>query len=82
MSFESLQSSVFNGQQIRNYGALLIELSTTVPDGVVCFFTSYSYMEGIVVLWNEMGILSQLLKNKLLFVETPDQVPTWGLTHP
>lgn len=66
--------SLHNSTQVRNYGALLIELSAHVPDGMVCFFTSYSYMEGIVVLWNEMGILNQLLKNKLLFVETPDQV--------
>ena len=28
-----------------------------VPDGVVCFFVSYSYMDGIVNSWNEMGIL-------------------------
>jgi len=37
---------------IRNYGSLLIELCTTVPDGIVCFFTSYHYMEGIIALWN------------------------------
>ena len=30
---------------IRNYGILLIEMCTHVPDGVVCFFTSYTYME-------------------------------------
>ncbi len=29
---------------IRNYGNLLVELSSVVPDGVVCFFTSYVYM--------------------------------------
>lgn len=26
---------------VRNYGALMIELAGTVPDGVVCFFTRY-----------------------------------------
>jgi DNA excision repair protein ERCC-2 len=31
-----------------------------VPDGVVCFFVSYSYMDGIVNSWNEMGILQVL----------------------
>lgn len=29
---------------IRNYGNLLSELSSVVPDGIVCFFTSYTYM--------------------------------------
>ena len=42
---------------VRNYGSLLIELSGIVPDGMVCFFTSYKYMEHVIVKWNEMGIL-------------------------
>ena len=42
---------------IRNYGRMLIELSSAIPDGVVCFFVSYSYMDQIVSKWNEMGIL-------------------------
>ena len=29
---------------IRNYGNLLTELAAVVPDGMVCFFTSYMYM--------------------------------------
>lgn len=32
---------------IRNYGNLLVELCRVVPDGVVCFFTSYTYMVSI-----------------------------------
>ena len=31
---------------IRNYGNLLAEMSGVVPDGIVCFFTSYQYMVG------------------------------------
>lgn len=42
---------------VRNYGSLMIELSGIVPDGMVCFFPSYKYMEHVVVKWNEMGIL-------------------------
>lgn len=42
---------------VRNYGNLLEELSGIVPDGMVCFFTSYRYMEHVIVKWNEMGIL-------------------------
>ena len=29
---------------VRNYGNLLVEMASVVPDGVVCFFTSYVYM--------------------------------------
>ncbi|EAL73159.1 transcription factor IIH component [Dictyostelium discoideum AX4] len=57
---------------VRNYGALLVEVSAIVPDGIICFFTSYSYMEQIVSVWNEMGLLNNILTNKLIFVETSD----------
>lgn len=46
---------------VRNYGRLLQEMVAAVPDGIVCFFVSYSYMDGIVNSWNEMGIL-QVMK--------------------
>lgn len=42
---------------VRNYGRLLLEMVSVVPDGVVCFFVSYSYMDGIINSWNENGIL-------------------------
>lgn len=57
---------------VRNYGSLLINFSMTVPDNIVCFFPSYIYMEEMVTLWSETGIISEILKNKLLFIETPD----------
>jgi len=45
---------------IRNYGELLVDVATCVPDGIVCFFTSYQYMENIVAKWEEMGILREV----------------------
>ena len=36
---------------------MLVDLAATVPDGIVCFFVSYSYMDAIVSRWNDMGIL-------------------------
>lgn len=42
---------------VRNYGKLLVEMVSIVPDGVVCFFVSYSYMDGIIATWSETGIL-------------------------
>jgi len=55
---------------IRKYGDLIVELSAIVPDGIVCFFTSYKYMEQMIIHWNEMKILSNVLENKLIFIET------------
>ena len=61
---------------VRNYGNLLSELSYIVPDGLVCFFTSYTYMESVVAAWCEQGILSKVQKNKLIFIETQDSTET------
>ncbi|KNC77230.1 hypothetical protein SARC_10307 [Sphaeroforma arctica JP610] len=61
---------------IRNYGSILIEFASCVPDGMVCFFVSYTYMEAIVGAWQEHGILQQLLEHKLLFIETQDAAET------
>ncbi|KAL6968337.1 DNA helicase [Sarracenia purpurea var. burkii] len=60
----------------RNYGKLLLEMASIVPDGIVCFFVSYSYMDGIVNSWNEKGILKEIMQHKLVFIETQDVVET------
>ena len=61
---------------IKNYGRMLVDLAGTVPDGMVCFFVSYLYMDQIVSKWNEMGILAELMEKKLVFIETQDVVET------
>ncbi|PKI85022.1 DNA helicase [Malassezia vespertilionis] len=61
---------------VRNYGSILIEYAKIVPDGIVAFFPSYLYMESIVAAWHDMGILDQVWKHKLVFVETPDAPET------
>jgi len=52
---------------VRNYGRLLLEMASAVPDGIVCFFVSYSYMDGIVNSWHEMGILQVISFTCILF---------------
>ncbi|GIY11265.1 general transcription and DNA repair factor IIH helicase subunit XPD [Caerostris extrusa] len=61
---------------IRNYGNLLVDMSNIVPDGIVGFFTSYTYMEAVVAAWYEQGIIDNILKRKLLFLETQDSGET------
>lgn len=45
---------------IRNYGHLLLEVASSVPDGVCCFFTSYLFMEHCITKWDEMNILQKV----------------------
>ncbi|PNF15637.1 TFIIH basal transcription factor complex helicase XPD subunit [Cryptotermes secundus] len=61
---------------VRNYGQLLVEIATIVPDGVVCFFTSYLYLESVVASWYDQGVVDSLQRNKLLFIETQDAAET------
>ena len=63
-------------QNIQNYGKLLFELCQHVPDGVICFFPSYAYLEEVVIQWETLGLITQIQKFKLLFVETKDVVET------
>ncbi len=55
---------------------MLVELSAVVPDGIVCFFTSYKYMEHITVKWDEMDIFKRIRENKLVYIETKDHFET------
>lgn len=55
---------------------MLVELSQVVPDGMIVFFTSYRYMEHIVLKWDEMDILSRVKENKLIYIETKDNYET------
>lgn len=77
-SDQAPMSSRYNCRQdvsvVRNYGNMVIELCGVVPDGVVVFFTSYVYMEMMISMWYEMGIVNRLFEKKLVFIETPDGV--------
>lgn len=61
---------------IRNYGQLLLDVVTSVPDGVCCFFTSYQFMEYVIAQWDEKRILQSIMEHKLIFIETKDVVET------
>lgn len=55
---------------IRNYGKMLVDLVSTIPDGVVVYFPSYSYMESLICEWDATGIMREMTEWKLVFVET------------
>eukprot|EP00056_Hartaetosiga_gracilis_P004107 m.71392 g.71392 ORF g.71392 m.71392 type:complete len:83 (+) comp11707_c0_seq2:1682-1930(+) len=51
-------------------------MSKIVPDGIVCFFVSYEYLESMVTAWFDQGIIDEIRKRKLVFAETQDVVET------
>ncbi|KAI6231022.1 General transcription and DNA repair factor IIH helicase subunit XPD [Aphelenchoides besseyi] len=61
---------------IRNYGSLILDMASIIPDGIVVFFTSYTFMEDVVATWYEQRFLDVILKKKLLFIETRDATET------
>ena len=73
-------SSAYNKREdpsvIYNYGKLLSDMCKIVPDGMVCFFTSYAFMEKVILKWNEQHFLEEVQKHKLIFIETKDVVET------
>lgn len=47
-----------------------------VISGMVCFFTSYLYLENVVATWYDHAIISDLQRHKLVFIETQDDAET------
>lgn len=45
-----------NTSVIRNYGQLVAQICSVVPDGVVCFFTSYRHLEVLFKICNIYNI--------------------------
>lgn len=55
---------------IRNYGSLILDMATVIPDGIVVFFTSYTFMEDVVATWYEQVIIIfQCLTSSQIFLE-------------
>lgn len=77
---QTLLSSKFDlrndSDVIKGYGQLIEELSQTVPDGLVGFFTSKMYIRNVVQIWFESGILTRLSHQRPVFFETDDVVET------
>jgi DNA excision repair protein ERCC-2 len=60
----------------QNYGNMLFEFVKIVPDGVVVFFPSYVYLRLVLEVWNRAGLFGQLLRRKLVFIESKSAADT------
>ncbi len=57
----------------KNYGELLLVLAKSVPDGIVVCFSSITHMEEALEEWSKLAIIENLLRYKLIFVESADE---------
>ena len=55
---------------IRNVGHMLGDLAAVTPDAIIFFFPSYQYMKDVILHWNGIDILDDILKYKLIFIES------------
>ncbi|CAM9502241.1 unnamed protein product, partial [Discosporangium mesarthrocarpum] len=56
-------------EQLDELGRLMSNVCTIVPGGVVCFLSSYSYLDQVVARWKSTGLMQQLGKRKSVFME-------------
>ena len=45
-------------------GLALVNLNNVIPDGVVCFFPSFTYLEQVYKRWADKDILERVSKKK------------------
>jgi chromosome transmission fidelity protein 1 len=60
---------------ITELGRVLLNVCSVVPEGVVCFFPSYAYMNQVVDHWKGSGLLAQLQRKKPLLSEPRSAAP-------
>jgi len=56
------------------YGEIIMKLCKTVPDGIICYFSSIELMEYYIQKWNEQGVFDYVMNDKLLFIEEQDSL--------
>jgi DNA excision repair protein ERCC-2 len=54
------------------YGEIIMKLCKVIPDGMICYFSSFTLMEYYIKKWNEQGVFEYILNDKLLYIEEQD----------
>ena len=71
-SYKTRQNDSVQPAVVSNYGKLVSSLAAVVPDGMVCFFPGYMYMGKVLHAWMTSGLVSEITKHKLVFIESQD----------
>ncbi|KAK9712077.1 ATP-dependent DNA helicase chl1 [Basidiobolus ranarum] len=58
-----------DNRMIDELGQVIANMCNIIPDGVVCFFPSYSFLDSVYRRWDSIGVLSRIQKKKKLFQE-------------
>ncbi|CAJ0873106.1 11292_t:CDS:10 [Entrophospora sp. SA101] len=58
-----------NVKMIDELGQVIVNYCNIIPDGVICFFSSYSYLEKVYKRFETNGILKRIEKRKKVFQE-------------
>lgn len=58
----------------RNFANLILGLCDVVPDGILCFFPSYKYMEHVLKEWADEKLIDDILEKRYVFIENKDPV--------
>ena len=58
----------------RNFANLLLGLCDIVPDGILCFFPSYMYMEHVMKEWAQEKLIDEILERRFIFLEKKDPI--------
>ena len=58
-----------NSNNIQFYGEVLIKLCSSIPDGILCYFSSQNLLEHYIHIWTENQTLDKIMDYKLLFIE-------------
>ncbi|KAK6018787.1 DNA repair helicase [Ostertagia ostertagi] len=63
---------------IRNYGNLVLEMAAVVPDGMDRGIIHSLVATGqVIAVWYDQHVIDELMKSKLLFIETNDALETY-----
>jgi hypothetical protein len=62
-----------NSTMNKHFGNLLVSLSKIAPDGMIVIFPDFQYIEQLVSEWSKLGIIDDLCKRKLVFIDARER---------
>jgi chromosome transmission fidelity protein 1 len=69
-ALEFTHSTRLNKQTLDELHGVLSQACQLVPHGLVCFFTSYAYMDSVLAAWRQSGQLAQINRSKPVMTES------------